>query len=51
MKENCFVWWKDKIVPKHVMEVIDEELSKLSYLENHSSEFKWAVDFVAVKQL
>ncbi|MEE6487212.1 hypothetical protein FKM82_014835 [Ascaphus truei] len=26
-------------VPKHVMEVIDEELSKLGLLDNHSSEF------------
>ncbi|KAI1301831.1 Lon protease -like protein, mitochondrial [Halotydeus destructor] len=26
-------------VPKHVQEVIDEELNKLSFLDNHSSEF------------
>ncbi|GAB6032448.1 Lon protease mitochondrial [Chamberlinius hualienensis] len=30
---------KSKVVPSVVMEVIDEELGKLSYLENHSSEF------------
>ncbi|GFR58094.1 LON protease homolog, mitochondrial [Elysia marginata] len=30
---------KDLVVPQHVMEVIDEELSKLSFLDNHSSEF------------
>lgn len=30
---------KDLVVPKHVMEVIDEELNKLSLLDNHSSEF------------
>lgn len=28
-----------KVVPSHVKEVIDEELNKLSFLENHSSEF------------
>lgn len=27
------------VVPKHVMEVIDEELNKLGLLDNHSSEF------------
>lgn len=26
-------------MPKHVMEVIDEELNKLSFLDPHSSEF------------
>ncbi|XP_050537117.1 lon protease homolog, mitochondrial [Daktulosphaira vitifoliae] len=30
---------KDKNVPVKVMEVIDEELTKLSFLEHHSSEF------------
>ncbi|XP_015783997.1 lon protease homolog, mitochondrial [Tetranychus urticae] len=30
---------KDLDVPKHVMDVIDEELNKLSLLDNHSSEF------------
>lgn len=30
---------KDKIVPAAVMEVIDEELNKLGFLDNHSSEF------------
>jgi hypothetical protein len=28
-------------VPKAVEEVIDEELSKLSYLDNHSPEFRY----------
>lgn len=31
---------KDRIVPQHIMEVINEELNKLSLLDNHSSEFK-----------
>ncbi|XP_053147697.1 lon protease homolog, mitochondrial [Hemicordylus capensis] len=30
---------KELVVPKHVTEVIDEELSKLGLLDNHSSEF------------
>ncbi|KAM7143782.1 lon protease homolog, mitochondrial [Molossus nigricans] len=30
---------KELVVPKHVMEVVDEELSKLGLLDNHSSEF------------
>ncbi|XP_043946561.1 lon protease homolog, mitochondrial [Protopterus annectens] len=30
---------KDLVIPNHVMEVIDEELNKLSLLDNHSSEF------------
>jgi len=30
---------KDLTVPDHVMEVIEEELNKLSLLDNHSSEF------------
>ncbi|XP_014209904.1 lon protease homolog, mitochondrial isoform X2 [Copidosoma floridanum] len=30
---------KDKIVPKAVMEVIEEELNKFNVLENHSSEY------------
>lgn len=30
---------KQLVVPPHVMEVIDEELNKLSFLDNHSSEF------------
>src|SRR5207237_4219842 len=30
---------KDLTVPQHVMEVIDEELNKLYFLDNHSSEF------------
>lgn len=31
---------KEKIVPKAVNDVIEEELSKLNFLESHSSEFK-----------
>ncbi|MEQ2246118.1 Lon protease mitochondrial [Ilyodon furcidens] len=30
---------KDRIVPQHIMDVISEELNKLSLLDNHSSEF------------
>lgn len=30
---------RDLVVPKHVMDVVDEELSKLALLDNHSSEF------------
>ncbi|XP_066504116.1 lon protease homolog, mitochondrial [Hoplias malabaricus] len=30
---------KDRNVPEHIMEVINEELNKLSLLDNHSSEF------------
>ncbi|XP_012261810.2 lon protease homolog, mitochondrial isoform X2 [Athalia rosae] len=30
---------KQKVVPKPVMDVLDEELNKLSFLESHSSEF------------
>ncbi|KAK8764423.1 hypothetical protein V5799_032962 [Amblyomma americanum] len=30
---------QDLVVPKQVMDVIDEELNKLSFLDNHSSEF------------
>uniref|UniRef100_A0A8B9HX47 Lon protease homolog, mitochondrial n=1 Tax=Astyanax mexicanus TaxID=7994 RepID=A0A8B9HX47_ASTMX len=30
---------KDRTVPQHIMEVINEELNKLSLLDNHSSEF------------
>lgn len=30
---------KDRVVPKHVMDVIEEELTKLNFLENSSSEF------------
>lgn len=31
---------KDKVIPKAVSDVIEEELTKLSFLESHSSEFK-----------
>lgn len=30
---------RELVVPKHVMDVVDEELSKLALLDNHSSEF------------
>lgn len=32
---------KQKTVPKPVMDVLEEELNKLSFLESHSSEFKY----------
>ena len=31
---------KDKVVPKAIADVIEEELTKLNFLESHSSEFK-----------
>ena len=31
---------KEKVLPEAVQEVIDEELSKLSFLDNHSAEFR-----------
>lgn len=31
---------KDLTVPKHVMDVVNEELAKLSFLDQHSAEFK-----------
>jgi len=31
---------RQKTVPKPVMDVLEEELNKLSFLESHSSEFK-----------
>ena len=33
-------------VPKHAQEVIDEELNKLGFLDNHSSEFKYAKHYM-----
>jgi Lon-like ATP-dependent protease len=30
---------KDRVVPDNIQDVIEEELSKLSYLDNHSAEF------------
>jgi ATP-dependent Lon protease len=32
---------KDKVLPNAVKDVIDEELTKLGFLESHSSEFKY----------
>lgn len=32
---------KDKVLPEAVKTVIEEELSKLNFLESHSSEFKY----------
>lgn len=32
-------------LPKPVEEVIEEELNKLSFLDNHSSEFRYIWDF------
>ena len=34
---------KDLVVPEAVEEVIEEELSKLSFLDNHSPEFRYDV--------
>jgi len=34
---------REKIVPKAVMDVLEEELNKLSFLESHSSEFKFVL--------
>ena len=31
---------KELVVPQAVAEVIDEELNKLSFLDNHSAEFR-----------
>ena len=31
---------KDLVVPEAVQEVIEEELNKLSFLDNHSAEFR-----------
>ena len=31
---------KDRTVPKSVQDVIDEEMNKLEFLDNHSSEFR-----------
>lgn len=36
---------KDKTVPESIKTVIDEELTKLNFLESHSSEFKWVASF------
>lgn len=38
---NCHeIHFQELTVPAAVMEVIDEELNKLSFLDNHSSEFR-----------
>ncbi|KAL4828386.1 hypothetical protein H8958_011847 [Nasalis larvatus] len=39
---------KELVVPKHVMDVVDEELSKLGLLDNHSSEFNGSVDLLSL---
>jgi Lon-like ATP-dependent protease len=31
---------KDLVVPKHAMDVVNEELAKLGFLDQHSAEFK-----------
>lgn len=31
---------KDLVLPKEVEDVIEEELNKLSFLDNHSAEFR-----------
>lgn len=40
IKEKYRSLIKDKVVPDAVAKVIDEELTKLGFLEAHSSEFK-----------
>ncbi len=35
---------KDLIVPETIQNVIDEEINKMSFLDNHSSEFRFAFD-------
>ena len=35
-----FVHIQEKTIPKAVMDVIDEEMNKLNFLDNHSSEFR-----------
>lgn len=40
---------KDRMVPQHIMDVINEELNKLGLLDNHSSEFKLVVLFQSSK--
>lgn len=37
---------KDRTVPQHIMDVINEELNKLGLLDNHSSEFKCVLLFL-----
>lgn len=37
---------KDKVLPKVVQDVIEEELTKLGFLESHSSEFKYNPLFI-----
>lgn len=34
---------REKTVPKAVMDVLEEELNKLNFLESHSSEFKYVL--------
>lgn len=34
---------REKTVPKTVMDVLEEELNKLNFLESHSSEFKYVL--------
>ena len=46
IQDNTFFIRQEKSVPTAVMEVIDEELNKLSYLDNHSSEFNVTRNYV-----
>ena len=32
---------KDKAIPEAVQDVIDEEMNKIQFLDNHSSEFRF----------
>ena len=34
---------KDKDIPKGVQDVIDEEMNKIQFLDNHSSEFRFVL--------
>ena len=35
-----YICIQEKTIPKAVMDVIDEEMNKLNFLDNHSSEFR-----------
>lgn len=39
---------RQKTVPKPVMDVLEEELNKLSFLESHSSEFKCVLNIISM---
>ena len=39
---------KNLTVPQKVQDVIDEELNKISFLDNHSSEFRWVLSSASI---